>query len=82
MKLWTGLSEKLVLRASNADAKPPERIDLELLVIAKRTGLSFAELNELRVQDLLAYSNLYTNNETTSDAPRMATQRDIDQLLL
>jgi hypothetical protein len=55
----------------------PERIDLELLAIGKRTGLSFVEINELRVRDLLAYAGIYTGNK--KQKPRMATQEDIDR---
>jgi hypothetical protein len=55
----------------------PERLDLELLAIGKRTGLSFSEMNELRVRDLLAYADIYIGNK--KQKPRMATQEDIDR---
>lgn len=55
----------------------PERLDLELLAIGKRTGLSFSEMNELRVRDLLAYADIYIGNK--KQKTRMATQEDIDR---
>jgi hypothetical protein len=58
----------------------PERPDLELLVIGKRAGLSFEEINELTVNDLLKYVNIYVDMETgkRKQRRRMATQADID----
>jgi hypothetical protein len=58
----------------------PERPDLELLVIGKRAGLSFDEMNELTVNDLLKYVNIYVDMETgkRKQRRRMATQADID----
>ena len=58
----------------------PERPDLELLVIGKRSGLSFDEMNELTVNDLLKYVNIYVDMETgkRKQHSRMATQADID----
>lgn len=60
--------------------EPPERPDLELLVIGKRAGLSFDEINELTVNDLLKYVNIYVDMETgkRKQLRRMATQADID----
>jgi len=46
------------------------------LVIGKRLGLSFAEINELRVMDLLDMAEAFVGNG--SSAPREATQADID----
>lgn len=58
----------------------PERLDLELLAIGKRTGLSFDEMNELTVKDLLKYVSIYVDMETgkRKQRRRMATQADID----
>ncbi|MBC2722342.1 hypothetical protein [Desulfosporosinus sp.] len=58
------------------DSWVPERLDLELLAIGKRTGLSFAEINEFRVCDLLAYSKSYVGDGDSKE--REATQKDID----
>ena len=60
--------------------EPPGRPDLELLVIGKRAGLSFDEINELTVNDLLKYVNIYVDMETgkRKQRRRMATQADID----
>jgi hypothetical protein len=54
-----------------------DRLDLEWLVIGKRSGLSFMEMNELRVRDLIAYVDIYTRNKTPK--PNMATQAEIDR---
>lgn len=53
------------------------RFDIELIAIGKRTGLTFAEMNEFSVQDLLDYVHAYAGTE--DDSPRMATQDDIDR---
>lgn len=57
--------------------RDPKRLDLELLALGKRSRLSFAEINELRVSDLLAYVGAYTGAQ--DDGPRKATQNDIDK---
>ena len=56
----------------------PDRMDLELLAIGKKAGLSFNEINMLRVRDLLKFVQIYTgdNNENTE---RQATQADFDR---
>lgn len=50
-----------------------------MLAIGKRTGLSFDEINMLRVSDLIKYVNIYTGTE--KNKPRKASQADIDRLL-
>lgn len=55
-----------------------DRLDIELIALGKRTGLSFAEMNELTAQDLLDYIKAYTGTNEKEDKPRMATQEDID----
>lgn len=47
-----------------------------MLALGKRLGLSFAELSDLRVQDLLAMGRSFFGVE--DDGPREATQADID----
>jgi hypothetical protein len=49
-------------------------------VIGKRAGLSFDEMNELTVNDLLKYVNIYVDmaTEKPKQRRRMATQADID----
>ena len=47
-----------------------------MLAIGKRIGLSFAEMNELRVADLFAFARSFMGKK--NDGPRMATQEDID----
>lgn len=53
-----------------------ERYEIDLLAIAKGVRLSFAELNELRVVDLIDFAEVFFTVE--DDAPREATQEDID----
>jgi hypothetical protein len=66
-------------RKENNDTiyEQPGRLDLELIAIGKRTGLSFSEMNELRVRDLLAYADIYIGKKEKK--ARMATQEDIDR---
>lgn len=67
--------EKAESNGAKSD-REPERLDLELLAVGKRAGLTFAEMNELRVKDLLSYVRAYTGK--ADDKPREATQADID----
>lgn len=50
---------------------------MDIIAIAKRAGLSFMELNEFSVQDLLDYVHAFTGAK--DGRPRMATQADIDK---
>ena len=58
----------------------PDRMDLELLAIGKKAGLTFDEMNLLRVRDLLKFVQIYTGsgNEET-ETVRQATQADFDR---
>jgi hypothetical protein len=49
-------------------------------VIGKRSGLSFDEMNELTVNELVQFVNIYVKQETGKQKPRRraATQADID----
>ena len=51
-------------------------MDVELLAVGKRSGLTFAEINEFRLQDLFDYVSAYTGTE--GDKPRKATKEDIN----
>lgn len=58
----------------------PEQLGIELLALGKRAGLSFAEINEFRTQDLLDYVRAYAGApEAKEKKPRIATQEDIDR---
>ena len=57
----------------------PERMDLELLAIGKKAGLSFDEMNLFRVRDLLKYIQIYTGNNEETETVRQATQADMDR---
>lgn len=50
--------------------------ELSLIVIAKKIGFSFQELNALSLQDLMDVVDIWT--DAKADAPRKATQEDID----
>lgn len=54
----------------------PARFDLKLLAVGKCAGLSFEEINELRIRDLLAYVDELAEDHKSKS--RMATQADID----
>ena len=54
-----------------------ERLEIRLLALGKRVGLSFAEINELRSVDLIDLVRCYSGAE--DDGPREATQDDIDK---
>ena len=57
----------------------PERMDLELLAIGKKAGLTFDEMNLLRVRDLLKFVQIYTGNDEETETVRQATQADFDR---
>ena len=57
----------------------PERMDLELLAIGKKTGLTFEEMNLFRVRDLLKFVQIYTGNDEETETVRQATQADFDR---
>lgn len=62
--------------SKNGDDEEPDRMDLELLAIGKKAGLSFEEINMFRVRDLVKYVNIFTGAD--KNKPRKATQADID----
>ena len=58
----------------------PERMDLELLAIGKKAGLSLDEMNLLRVRDLLKFMQIYTGSgDEETETVRQATQADFDR---
>ena len=57
----------------------PDRMDLELLSIGKKAGLTFDEMNLLRVRDLLKFVQIYTGNNEETETVRQATQADFDR---
>ena len=60
-----------------SDAEP-DRMDLELLVIGKKMGLSFDEMNMFRVRDLIKFVRIYTGNDEETEV-RQANQADFDR---
>mgnify|MGYP000938788722 CR=1 FL=1 len=69
-----------MLQGQSKKSEPiSNRIDLIILANAKRMELSFAELNEFRLQDYVEYTNIFLGHKSTT--VREATQEDIDKLL-
>lgn len=56
-----------------------EDLELSIIVTAKKAGLSFVELNDLRVRDYIKFMEIFTGE--TENKPRQATQDDIDRFL-
>ena len=70
---------------NNERSKPFEgRIDLLILVNAKKMGLSFDELALFRVRDFLEFTDIYFGEleQKQGERVREATQEDIDKLLM
>lgn len=53
--------------------------ELDLLALGKRAGLTFEEMNELRVRDLVGIVESYAGAKKGKNKPRQATQEDIDR---
>ncbi|MGG4499022.1 hypothetical protein [Brevibacillus reuszeri] len=49
---------------------------MDILSVGKRIGLSFMEMNDLRIRDLFDLVKSYAGGK--DDEPRNATQPDID----
>jgi hypothetical protein len=62
-----------------ADPRFEEDVPLGILVTAKRIGFSFSELNLLSLEDYVSFCEMWTGED--EDAPRRATQADIDTML-
>ncbi|MEV2910158.1 hypothetical protein ABNF65_16370 [Paenibacillus larvae] len=62
--------------SQSLEEKKGTRFDIDLLVIGKQIGLSFIEMNELRVTDLLDLAKAYSGAD--EQEPKEATQADID----
>lgn len=66
---------------SNQQSQQPastENLALKVLVIGKKMGLTFQEMNELRLKDLFLMADIYCGEEPPG--VREATQEDIDRL--
>lgn len=78
--------QKRQVKQTNQTEDNDERLDLILLVNAKKMGFSLEELNEIPFLDYLEMSDIYTGNYTNQGTPKQnyakqATQSDIDTLL-
>lgn len=56
----------------------PDRMDLELLSIGKKAGLTFDEINMFRVRDLIKFVRIYTGKDEETEV-RQANQADFDR---
>ncbi|PAF31858.1 hypothetical protein CHI14_09395 [Paenibacillus sp. 7516] len=54
------------------------RLEIDLLAIGKRIGLSMEEMCELTCSDLIDLARSYTGQEDKKKGSREATQADID----
>lgn len=61
---------------SGTNEESDGKLALRLLALGKKSGLSFAEINELRATDLLDLARFYAG--TDDDKPKEASQDDID----
>ncbi|NTZ20937.1 hypothetical protein EXW96_26480 [Paenibacillus sp. JMULE4] len=62
--------------SNKQSSKPSDKPEIDILGLGKRIGLSFAEMNELRVRDLFDMADFFFGR--MNDEPREATQEDID----
>lgn len=68
----------------NQSQNPSKKSDLEnyeidLIVIAKRVGLSYEELNQMTLDEFFDFVDAWVGEvDNKSAAPRKATQADID----
>lgn len=53
--------------------------EVSLLVAAKKSKLSFEELNLLSLNDFFNYLDMYMGEKEEEEKPRIATQEDIDK---
>lgn len=70
-------------RKSRKKSQSQRKSDLEnyetsLLVIAKRVGLSFDELNQMTLDEFFDYVDIWVGGDTSESGPKQATQSDID----
>ena len=66
-------------RKKNQRKSDLENYEVSLLVIAKRVGLTFDELNQMTLDEFFDYVDIWVgDNDDKSAAPRQATQADID----
>jgi len=69
------------VRESKESSHPGDkesRLEIDLLAIGKRIGLSMEEMCELTCSDLIDLARSYTGQEEKEKGPREATQADID----
>jgi hypothetical protein len=58
-----------------------DRFDLYVLAVGKQAHLSFIEMNELSVIDVLEFARIYLGDGDDENTEQIPTQKDIDQLL-
>ena len=70
-------SQEETKKQNQQGPKISNRLDLSILVNAKKMDLSFQELNELWFPDFLEFCDIYTGSK--KEGVREATQADIDK---
>lgn len=63
------------------EEQPVTNFEITILVMAKRAGLSFDELNQLTLKEFIEFANKLTGKQP-DELPRKATQADIDNFYL
>lgn len=63
-----------LLNDTQTQAPEDYEYEIAILVMAKKMGMSFDELNMMSLNDFIIFSNMYTDEEPQSDA----NQEDID----
>jgi len=63
-------------RSKSPSQSERDNFEISLLVIAKRVGLSFDELNQMTLDEFFNYVDIWVGDD--ANEPRPATQADID----
>ena len=62
-------------RASSSKAVSDDfEFEISVLVLAKKVGLTFSEINEMKMNDFIKFLDMWTDEQSTKDAD----QEDID----
>lgn len=71
----------MTTQKNQSDIKAPKNFNFEisLLVMAKKMGLSFDELNYMSLQDFMDFADMWSGNQEGEEVVLEATQEDIDR---
>lgn len=70
------VTPKKLTDSNHTEEKENYNYEISLLVIAKKVGLSFDELNYFTLDEFYDFVDIYIGDE--EDRPRQASQNDID----